>query len=118
MNGLVGARCWRSRSWESGIGNRESGIRRNWGSGIRDRGSGIRNGGTRPADQARAPARHSLCAPAAPYTYTYSYTSVQFVNPFKQRPMPIDLGIIEGFYGKPWTWEARAETMRFLAPHG
>ena len=28
------------------------------------------------------------------------------------------LGIIEGFYGKPWTWEARAETMRFLAPHG
>ena len=29
-----------------------------------------------------------------------------------------DLGIIEGFYGKPWTWEERAETISFLAPHG
>jgi hyaluronoglucosaminidase len=29
-----------------------------------------------------------------------------------------ELGIIEGFYGKPWTWEARAETASFLAPYG
>jgi hyaluronoglucosaminidase len=29
-----------------------------------------------------------------------------------------ELGIIEGFYGRPWPWEARAETMAFLAPHG
>ncbi len=29
-----------------------------------------------------------------------------------------ELGIIEGFYGKPWSWEEREETMRFLAPHG
>lgn len=28
------------------------------------------------------------------------------------------LGIIEGFYGKPWSWEARAETIAFLKPHG
>jgi len=28
------------------------------------------------------------------------------------------LGIIEGFYGKPWTWEARKETVSFLAPYG
>lgn len=28
------------------------------------------------------------------------------------------LGIIEGFYGKPWSWAARAETVAFLAPHG
>jgi hypothetical protein len=28
------------------------------------------------------------------------------------------LGIIEGFYGKPWSWEARGETVAFLAPHG
>ena len=28
------------------------------------------------------------------------------------------LGIIEGYYGKPWTWSERAETMRFLAPFG
>jgi hypothetical protein len=28
------------------------------------------------------------------------------------------LGIIEGFYGKPWSWEEREETIRFLAPHG
>jgi len=29
-----------------------------------------------------------------------------------------ELGIIEGFYGKPWSWEARAETISFLAPYG
>jgi hypothetical protein len=28
------------------------------------------------------------------------------------------LGIIEGYYGKPWSWAARAETAAFLAPHG
>lgn len=32
--------------------------------------------------------------------------------------MPPELGTIEGFYGKPWTWEARAETIEFLAPYG
>ncbi|NIP78234.1 MAG: hyaluronidase [Gemmatimonadetes bacterium] len=29
-----------------------------------------------------------------------------------------ELGTIEGFYGRPWTWEERTGTMRFLAPHG
>ncbi|MCE9650529.1 MAG: beta-N-acetylglucosaminidase domain-containing protein [Parvibaculum sp.] len=29
-----------------------------------------------------------------------------------------ELGIIEGFYGKPWTWKEREETAAFLAPHG
>lgn len=29
-----------------------------------------------------------------------------------------ELGIIEGFYGKPWTWEEREETAACLAPHG
>src|SRR5215216_205849 len=32
--------------------------------------------------------------------------------------MQPELGIIEGFYGKPWTWEDRAETVDFLAPYG
>jgi hyaluronoglucosaminidase len=32
--------------------------------------------------------------------------------------MNVELGIIEGFYGRPWSWEARAETAAFLAPHG
>lgn len=32
--------------------------------------------------------------------------------------MTPELGVIEGFYGKPWTWEEREETMRFLATHG
>ena len=32
--------------------------------------------------------------------------------------MKPELGIIEGFYGKPWTWESRKETVDFLAPHG
>ncbi|HVU19720.1 MAG TPA: beta-N-acetylglucosaminidase domain-containing protein [Rhizomicrobium sp.] len=32
--------------------------------------------------------------------------------------MQVALGIIEGFYGKPWSWAARAETAAFLAPHG
>lgn len=29
-----------------------------------------------------------------------------------------DLGLIEGYYGKPWSWEERADTIAFLAPHG
>lgn len=32
--------------------------------------------------------------------------------------MAIDLGIIEGFYGKPWSWPARAEAVQFLASFG
>lgn len=32
--------------------------------------------------------------------------------------LPVELGIIEGFYGRPWSWAARAETVRALAPHG
>jgi hyaluronoglucosaminidase len=32
--------------------------------------------------------------------------------------MTPELGIIEGFYGKPWTWEARAQTVSALAPCG
>jgi len=32
--------------------------------------------------------------------------------------MDTELGIIEGFYGKPWSWSERIETMSFLAPHG
>ena len=32
--------------------------------------------------------------------------------------MQPELGIIEGFYGKPWSWEARADTVSFLAPYG
>jgi hypothetical protein len=29
-----------------------------------------------------------------------------------------ELGIIEGFYGTPWSWDARRFVTRFLAPHG
>ena len=29
-----------------------------------------------------------------------------------------ELGVIEGFYGKPWSWEEREQTVRFLAQHG
>ena len=32
--------------------------------------------------------------------------------------MVAQLGIIEGYYGKPWTWDARAQTVSFLKPHG
>lgn len=32
--------------------------------------------------------------------------------------MDVELGIIEGFYGRPWTWAQREETVSFLAPHG
>jgi len=32
--------------------------------------------------------------------------------------MTAELGIIEGFYGRPWRWAERAETVRFLAPFG
>jgi hypothetical protein len=30
----------------------------------------------------------------------------------------VELGIIEGYYGRPWSWAARADTVAFLAPHG
>lgn len=32
-------------------------------------------------------------------------------------PLP-ELGLIEGFYGTPWTWQERARNIAFLAPHG
>jgi hyaluronoglucosaminidase len=32
--------------------------------------------------------------------------------------MTVGLGLIEGYYGKPWSWQARGETVAFLAPHG
>jgi hyaluronoglucosaminidase len=30
----------------------------------------------------------------------------------------MELGIIEGFYGRPWSWEERAQNVFFLAPYG
>lgn len=32
--------------------------------------------------------------------------------------MDVELGIIEGFYGTPWTWEERKSTISFLASRG
>jgi len=32
--------------------------------------------------------------------------------------MNVELGIIEGFYGRPWSWREREDTVRFLAPRG
>lgn len=32
--------------------------------------------------------------------------------------MTPELGLIEGFFGRPWSWSQRAEAIRFLAPHG
>ncbi|MBI3677874.1 MAG: beta-N-acetylglucosaminidase domain-containing protein [Proteobacteria bacterium] len=32
--------------------------------------------------------------------------------------MTAQLGTIEGYYGAPWSWQARAETVQALAPHG
>lgn len=30
----------------------------------------------------------------------------------------VELGIIEGYYGKPWSWEARRDVVDRLTPHG
>ena len=32
--------------------------------------------------------------------------------------MTVDLGIIEGFFGRPYSWVERADMVRALAPHG
>ena len=32
--------------------------------------------------------------------------------------MTPQLGLIEGFFGRPWSWSERAETIACLAPHG
>lgn len=29
-----------------------------------------------------------------------------------------ELGLIEGFFGRPWSWRERTEAVRFLRPHG
>ncbi len=36
----------------------------------------------------------------------------------KGADVAIELGTIEGYYGAPWSWAARRETIRVLAPHG
>lgn len=32
--------------------------------------------------------------------------------------MNVELGVIEGFYGRPWSWDAREDNVAFLARHG
>ena len=32
--------------------------------------------------------------------------------------MSIELGLIEGYYGAPWSWQARETTIAALKPHG
>ena len=32
--------------------------------------------------------------------------------------MSVELGIIEGYYGKPWSWQARRDQVTALKPHG
>ena len=39
-------------------------------------------------------------------------------TPTFPRMNPPELMLIEGFYGRPWSWQERAETVAFLAPHG
>ncbi len=34
------------------------------------------------------------------------------------KPAPVDLGIIEGYFGKPWSWADRTAVMRLLAKNG
>ena len=33
-------------------------------------------------------------------------------------PSPVDLGIVEGYYGRPWSWAERARVVETLAAHG
>jgi hypothetical protein len=33
-------------------------------------------------------------------------------------PLPVDLGLIEGYYGRPWNWAQRAQVASILAQHG
>ncbi len=51
--------------------------------------------------------------PQAHYSCSESYSAYT-----RESDLKPELGIIEGFYGKPWTWEARRETVSFLAPYG
>jgi hypothetical protein len=41
-------------------------------------------------------------------------------RPEAARPgaLPVELGIVEGYYGRPWDWAARAQVVDRLAPHG
>lgn len=51
--------------------------------------------------------------PAALLLRRFSTARTQRTNRLKP-----ELGIIEGFYGKPWSWESRADSVSFLAPYG
>jgi hyaluronoglucosaminidase len=35
-----------------------------------------------------------------------------------ENDVELELGIIEGFYGRPWSWPEREEAISFLAPYG
>ena len=47
--------------------------------------------------------------------YSCSGSYKDYTRDTKLKP---ELGIIEGFYGKPWDWEYRKESVSFLAPYG
>ncbi len=36
----------------------------------------------------------------------------------RPRELSVELGIVEGYYGRPWSWDARQETIACLAAHG
>jgi hypothetical protein len=42
----------------------------------------------------------------------------QIARIYETTVLNTELGIIEGFYGKPWDWESRADTVSSLAPYG
>jgi hyaluronoglucosaminidase len=40
------------------------------------------------------------------------------INVTEEAPMTPPLGVIEGYYGRPWSWDMREAQARFLAGHG
>ena len=43
---------------------------------------------------------------------------MSFVSFVVKSVMPLELGLIEGFYGRPWPMADRVAAVRALAPHG
>src|SRR5690606_279775 len=67
--------------------------------------------GRLPACVSRSRATHSLRARAVGGSFPLAKNQTTM-------KMDVEFGLIEGFYGRPWSWEERAGTIETLAPHG
>ena len=82
-------------------------------------GSGRRAASSSGRDR-HLPLRARRSRPACPRAEIEAavHAAINALEPMSSGAMTPELGIIEGFFGRPWSWAARREAVRFLRPHG